>query len=103
MYAVIETGGKQYKVAKDQEIAIERLAAEPGAEISFESVLLVEGEEGVKVGSPHVAGAKVSGEVVAQSRAPKIIVFKKQRRKKYRRRAGHRQHQTVVKITDIVV
>ncbi len=102
MYAVIQTGGKQYRVAKDQNIAIERLTAEPGDEISFEAVLLVEGEDGVKVGSPLLEGAKVSGEVVAQSRTRKVIVFKKKRRQNYRRRAGHRQHQTVVRITDIV-
>jgi len=103
MYAVIETGGKQYRVAKDQTIAVERLAGEPGSAISFESVLLVEGEDGVKVGTPHLAGAKVSGEVVAQTRAPKILVFKKKRRTNYRRRAGHRQHQTMVKITEIAL
>lgn len=101
MYAVIETGGKQYRVAKDETIAVERLAGEPGDQVSFEAVLLVEGEEGVKVGAPHLAGAKVSGEVVAQTRAPKILVFKKKRRTNYRRRAGHRQHQTMVKITEI--
>ncbi|GAB5471263.1 MAG: 50S ribosomal protein L21 [Rhodospirillales bacterium] len=101
MYAVIETGGKQYRVAKDQEIAVERLSAEPGATVSFEQVLLVEGEDGVKVGAPLLEGAKVSGEVVAQSRTRKIIVFKKKRRQNYRRRAGHRQHQTVVRITGI--
>ncbi|MEO1190749.1 MAG: 50S ribosomal protein L21 [Pseudomonadota bacterium] len=101
MYAVIETGGKQYRVAKDQEIAVERLAAEPGAEVSFNQVLMIEGEDGVKVGAPLLDGAKVSGEVVAQSRTRKVIVFKKKRRQNYRRRAGHRQQQTVVKITGI--
>lgn len=103
MYAVIETGGKQYRVAKNQQIEVERLDAEPGSTVAFESVLLVEGEDGVKVGAPLLEGAKVSGEVVAQSRAPKILVFKKKRRTNYRRRAGHRQHQTVVRITDIAV
>ncbi len=102
MYAVIQTGGKQYRVAKDQNVAVERLAGEPGDEISFDAVLLVEGEDGVKVGSPLLEGAKVSGEVVAQSRTKKVIVFKKKRRQNYRRRAGHRQQQTVVRITDIV-
>ncbi len=102
MYAVIQTGGKQYRVAKDQKIAVERLAGEPGDQISFDAVLLVEGEDGVKVGAPLLEGAKVAGEVVEQSRTRKVIVFKKKRRQNYRRRNGHRQQQTVVRITDIV-
>ena len=101
MYAVIQSGGKQYKVARDQNVAVERLTAEPGQEVAFESVLMVEGEDGVKVGSPLLEGAKVTGEVVTQSRTRKVIVFKKKRRQNYRRRAGHRQQQTVVRITGI--
>ena len=101
MFAVIRTGGKQYKVAKDDVISVEKLAGEPGAAIEFAEVLMIgEGAE-VATGAPLLAGASVSATVVEQSRAPKIIVFKKQRRKNYRRKKGHRQHQTVLRITAI--
>ena len=102
MYAVFQTGGKQYKVAKDQMLTVEKLEAEPGVKLTFESVLMVGDEAATTIGAPFVAGAAVAAEVVEQNRAPKIIVFKKQRRKGYRRRKGHRQHQTVLKITDIL-
>jgi large subunit ribosomal protein L21 len=102
MYAVIQTGGKQYKVAKDEVLVVEKLEAEPGAKLTFESVLMVGDGTESTVGAPYVAGATVAAEVVEQSRAPKIIVFKKKRRKNYRRRKGHRQHQTVLRITDIL-
>ncbi len=101
MHAVIRTGGKQYRVAKNDVIRVERLDAEPGAEISLDEVLMVEGDRGVTVGAPLVAGATVKAEVVEQTRAAKIIVFKKKRRKNYRRKNGHRQDLTVLKITDI--
>ena len=101
MFAVIRTGGKQYKVAKDDVIAVEKLDGEPGAVIELGEVLMVgEGAE-VSAGAPFVAGASVSAELVEQRRADKIIVFKKQRRKNYRRKNGHRQHQTVLRITGI--
>jgi large subunit ribosomal protein L21 len=101
MFAVIRTGGKQYKVAKDDVIAVEKLAGDPGAVIELGEVLMVgEGAE-VSAGTPFVAGASVSAELVAQRRAPKIIVFKKKRRHNYRRKNGHRQHQTVLRITEI--
>ena len=102
MYAVFQTGGKQYKVAKDQMLTVEKLEAEPGVKLTFESVLMVGDEAATTIGAPFVAGAAVSAEVVEQNRAPKIIVFKKKRRKGYRRRKGHRQHQTVLRITDIL-
>ncbi len=102
MYAVFQTGGKQYKVAKDQMLTVEKLEAEPGVKLTFESVLRVGDETATTIGAPFVAGAAVAAEVVEQNRAPKIIVFKKQRRKGYRRRKGHRQHQTVLRITDIL-
>jgi large subunit ribosomal protein L21 len=102
MYAVFQTGGKQYKVAKDQMLTVEKLDAEPGVKLTFESVLMVGDEAATTIGAPFVAGAAVAAEVVEQNRAPKIIVFKKQRRKNYRRRKGHRQHQTVLRITDIL-
>jgi len=101
MFAVIRTGGKQYKVAQDDVISVEKLAGEPGAAIELAEVLMIgEGAE-VATGTPLLEGALVSATVVGQSRAPKIIVFKKQRRKNYRRKKGHRQHQTVLRITAI--
>ena len=101
MFAVIRTGGKQYKVAKDDVISVEKLAGEPGAAIELAEVLMIgEGAE-VATGTPLLEGALVSATVVEQSRTPKIIVFKKQRRKNYRRKKGHRQHQTVLRITAI--
>jgi large subunit ribosomal protein L21 len=101
MFAVIRTGGKQYRVAPNDLVTVEKLAAEPGEEIEFGEVLMLgEGAE-VATGTPLVAGATVSAEVVAQNRAPKIIVFKKKRRHNYRRKKGHRQHQTVLRITAI--
>jgi large subunit ribosomal protein L21 len=102
MYAVIKTGGKQYRVAADDVLTIERLEGEAGAKIEFSNVLLVGSGDGVKVGAPTVDGAKVVGEVVAQTRGPKLIAFKKRRRKNSRRKRGHRQDLTKVRITDIV-
>ena len=103
MYAVIKTGGKQYRVAADQVVTIERIAGETGAEVEFTEVLMLGGGSGeVKVGIPAVAGAKVVGEVVEHNRASKVIAFKKRRRKNSRRKRGHRQHQTVVRIKEIV-
>ncbi|MBE8190615.1 MAG: 50S ribosomal protein L21 [Alphaproteobacteria bacterium] len=101
-YAVIRTGGKQYRVAKDDVIAVERIPAENGAKINFDEVLLV-GEEGKapKIGAPVVAGAKVIGEVLDQAKGDKVDVIKFRRRKNYRRVKGHRQDQTWVKITNI--
>jgi large subunit ribosomal protein L21 len=103
MYAVIKTGGKQYRVAADEKLTIEKVAGETGAEVVFTDVLMVGGEgAAAKIGSPAVAGAKVVAEVVEQGRAPKVIAFKKRRRKNSRRKRGHRQHQTVVRIKEIV-
>jgi large subunit ribosomal protein L21 len=101
MFAVIRTGGKQYRVAPDDIVTVEKLAAEPGDAIEFDEVLMLgEGAE-VATGTPLVAGATVGAEVVEQNRAPKIIVFKKKRRHNYRRKKGHRQYQTVLRITAI--
>lgn len=97
MFAVIKTGGKQYKVAKDDVLTIEKLDGEPGSKITFEDVLMVDG----KVGTPTVAGASVSAEILRQGRGEKILVFKKKRRHNYRRTNGHRQYLTTVRITDI--
>jgi large subunit ribosomal protein L21 len=101
MFAVIRTGGKQYKVAPDDIIAVEKLAGEPGTTIELAEVLMVGDGADVKAGTPLLAGASVSAELVAQRRADKIIVFKKKRRHNYRRKNGHRQHQTVLRITEI--
>ncbi|MDF1536996.1 MAG: 50S ribosomal protein L21 [bacterium] len=101
MYAVIQTGGKQYRVNQGDIIKVEKLAADVGSKVDFDHVLLVgEGPE-VKVGSPTVAGAMVSGTVVEQDRHRKIIVFKMKRRKGYRRKQGHRQDYTGVRIETI--
>jgi large subunit ribosomal protein L21 len=100
MYAVIHTGGKQYKVAPGEHLRIEKIAGDKGAKVSFDKVLLV-GGDAVKVGKPYVAGAKVNAEIVVQDRAKKIIVFKLRRRKNYRRKYGHRQPFTEIKITGI--
>jgi large subunit ribosomal protein L21 len=104
MYAVIRTGGKQYRVASGQVIKIERLDGEVGSTIAFDQVLMVGNEQGEpQIGAPLVDGAQVTAEVLEQGKAPKVIVFKKKRRKNYRRRRGHRQLQTVVRIRDIAV
>ena len=101
MFAVIKTGGKQYKVAKDDIIIVEKLDAETGKKVSFDDVLMCGAGADVTVGEPMVKGAKVSGEVIEQRKGDKVIVFKKKRRQTYRRKKGHRQNETVVKITDI--
>ncbi|HKS89694.1 MAG TPA: 50S ribosomal protein L21 [Stellaceae bacterium] len=101
MFAVIRTGGKQYKVAPDEVIAVEKLDGEAGATIELGEVLMVGDGDQVSAGTPLLAGASVTAELVEQRRAKKIIVFKKQRRKNYRRKNGHRQHQTVLRITEI--
>ena len=102
MYAVIRTGGKQYRVTAGDLIAIEKLTGEPGSTITFDDVLMVGDGDKRDVGAPKLAGAAVAAEVIEQARGDKIIVFKKKRRKGYRRTKGHRQDLTVVRITDIV-
>jgi large subunit ribosomal protein L21 len=102
MYAVIKTGGKQYRVSADDVLNIERLAGEANANIEFADVLMVGSGDSVKVGTPTVAGAKVVAEVVEQTRGPKVIAFKKRRRKSSRRKRGHRQDLTKIRITEIV-
>ncbi len=101
MFAVIRTGGKQYKVAVGDVVFVEKLEAEAGASVTLDDVLMVVDGAKVSVGSPTLAGASVQANVIAQDRAEKIIVFKKQRRTNYRRKKGHRQLITVLKITDI--
>jgi large subunit ribosomal protein L21 len=98
--AVIRTGGKQYRVAEGETLVVERLEGDPGTKVEFGEVLMLSGDT-VKVGKPIVAGAKVSGEIVEQGRGEKLTIFKFKRRKKYRRKMGHRQELTSVKITGI--
>ena len=102
MFAVIKTGGKQYRVTKDDMIVVETVAGEPGSTVRFEDVLMI-GDDGKapSVGTPFLEQAAVFAEVVQQTRGDKIIVFKKKRRKGYRRKHGHRQALTVLRITDI--
>lgn len=102
MYAVIKTGGKQYRVAKDDTVSVEKLAGEAGAVVEFLEVMMVAGEGEPLIGKPMIAGAKVMAEVVEQGRADKVIAFKKRRRKNSRRKRGHRQDLTTVKITGII-
>ena len=102
MYAVIKTGGKQYRVAEGELLTVERLPGEPGESVALDEVLMVGEGESAAVGSPTVAGASVAAEIVEQSRGEKVIVFKKKRRKGYRRRKGHRQDQTVLRIMEIL-
>jgi large subunit ribosomal protein L21 len=101
MFAVIQTGGKQYKVAKDDVIIVEKLDGEAGGKVTFDDVLMHGAGSDVKVGAPLVKGAKVTGEVLEQRKGNKVLVFKKKRRQTYRRKAGHRQLETVVRITGI--
>lgn len=102
MYAVVKTGGKQYRVAKDDVLKIERLPGEKGDIITLDEVLMVGEGASVTVGAPLVAGAAVAAEIVEQARGPKIVIFKKRRRQNYRRKKGHRQLLTVVRVTDIL-
>ena len=100
MFAVIRTGGKQYKVAKDDVIAIERLDGDAGAKITFGEVMMLGGDS-PKHGAPLISGASVTAEVVDQGKGEKVVAFKKRRRKNTHRKRGHRQHFTKVKITGI--
>ena len=101
MFAVIKTGGKQYRVAADDVIQVDKVGGDPGEIIQFGEVLLVGGEQ-VTLGAPTVAGASVAAEVLEQGRGPKIIAFKKRRRKNSRRKRGHRQEFTRVRVTEIL-
>jgi large subunit ribosomal protein L21 len=101
MFAVIKTGGKQYRVAADDKIKIEKVAGEPGDIIELGEVLVVGGDN-LTLGNPTVAGATVAAEIVAQGRNDKVIAFKKRRRKNSRRKRGHRQEFTLIRITEIL-
>lgn len=102
MYAIVKTGGKQYKVAAGDTLRVERIAGDKGSMVELTDVLMVTTDQEVKVGKPTVAGAKVVGEIVEQDRAKKILVFKSKRRKSSRKMIGHRQDYTALKIKEIV-
>ena len=101
MFAVIKTGGKQYRVAAEDKLKVEKVAGEPGEIIQFGEVLVVGGDN-VALGNPTVSGASVAAEVLDQGRGPKVIAFKKRRRKNSRRKRGHRQEFTLIRITEIL-
>jgi large subunit ribosomal protein L21 len=101
VYAVIETGGKQYRVAAGDVIEVERLPDDAGAQIEIDRVLMVAGDEGISIGAPVVDGARVTATVAEHFRGPKIIVFKMKPKKRYRRKMGHRQEMTRLKIDAI--
>ena len=101
MYALVKTGGKQYRVAKDDTILVERIAAEEGAEVILNDIVMLGDGDKVTIGAPTVDGAAVSATVVRQTRGPKIIIFRRKRRKNHRRTQGHRQDLTLLKINDI--
>ena len=102
MYAIIRTGGKQYRVQSGEQLRVEALPAEVGATVSIEEVLLVGNGEGVKIGAPFVSGAKVNATVVSHGRGEKLRIFKLRRRKHYQKTQGHRQAYTELRIDDIV-
>lgn len=101
MFAVIQTGGKQYRVAQNDVLAVERLTGEPGDKVEFDRVLMVAGDGEASVGAA-TEGARVTAEILEHGRGAKVLIFKKKRRKHHRRRGGHRQDHTVVKITEIL-
>ncbi|MET0840549.1 MAG: 50S ribosomal protein L21 [Methyloceanibacter sp.] len=102
MFAVIRTGGKQYRVAPNDIIKVEKIAGEPGDIVELAEVILLGGEGGPKTGSPTIAGAMVAAEVISQGRSEKVVVFKKKRRANYRRKKGQRQLLTALRITEIL-
>lgn len=101
MFAIIETGGKQYKVEKGMTLEIEKLEEEVGKTVTFDSVLLISDDSSTRVGTPVIEGASVTGKIVDQKKGEKIIVFKKKPKKRYERKQGHRQRLTMVEITGI--
>jgi large subunit ribosomal protein L21 len=103
MYAIVEIAGQQFKVEKERKVYVHRLEDAEGAELSFDQVLLVENEGNITVGSPVVNGAKVTAKVLAHVRGDKVIVFKKKKRKGYKKRNGHRQNFTQILIENIVL
>ena len=102
MYAVVKTGGKQYRVAKDDVLTVEKLDGDAGARVELSEVLAMDDGKGLTVGAPLVVGARVAAEVLEQKKGDKVVIFKKKRRKNYRRTKGHRQQLTVIRITDVL-
>lgn len=102
MYAVVKTGGKQYRVAKDDVLTVEKLDGDAGASLELGEVLAMDDGKGLTVGAPLVDGARVAATVLEQKKGDKVVIFKKKRRKNYRRTKGHRQQLTVIRITDIL-
>jgi large subunit ribosomal protein L21 len=101
MYAILETGGKQYRVASGDKLEIERIETEAGKDHTFDRVLLVNKDGAVRIGAPTVDGASVTAEVISHKRGDKVVVFKFKRRKGYRKKQGHRQELTLIRIKDI--
>ena len=101
MYAVIKTGGKQHKVSEGDVLAVEKVAGSTGDTVVFDDVLMVSKDSDVRIGTPVVAGAKVVAEIIAQTKAPKITIFKMKRRKGYHKKTGHRQPLTQMKVKEI--
>ena len=101
MYAIVQTGGKQYKVQPGDQVKVEKLNGEPGAKVSLEQVLAVTTAQGITVGKPYLEDAKVNATIVRTARDRKIIVFKKKRRKAFKKKQGHRQWYTLLKINEI--
>ena len=101
MYAVVKTGGQQFRVTKGDKLSIQKLDVEAGKTITLDEVMMINDGKSAKVGTPLVSGAKVTAKVVEQYRDEKVIIFKKKRRQNYRRTNGHRQHLTLIEITDI--
>lgn len=102
MYAIVEIAGKQFKVEKDQKVYVHRLDAEEGAQVEFNQIMLVDVDGAVKVGVPTVEGAKITAKVLSHLKGDKVIVFKKKRRKGYKKKNGHRQYLTQIQIEEIV-
>eukprot|EP01155_Anaeramoeba_flamelloides_P011493 Anaeramoba_flamelloidesa328422_32.p1 GENE.a328422_32~~a328422_32.p1 ORF type:complete len:105 (-),score=16.22 a328422_32:288-602(-) len=103
MYAVVDIAGQQFKVEKDRKIFVHRLSAEEGSSVEFEKVLLLDNEGDVKIGAPVLDGAKVTAKVLSHVKGDKVIVFKKKRRKGYKKKNGHRQQFSQIQIEDILV
>ncbi|MGD1840224.1 MAG: 50S ribosomal protein L21 [Thermonemataceae bacterium] len=102
MYAIVEIAGQQFKVQKDQYLYAHRIEGEEGADVTFEKVMLIDEEGSVTLGTPLIDGAQVKGKILSHEKGDKIIVFKKKRRKGYKKKNGHRQHFTKIQISDII-
>jgi len=102
-YAIVQTGGKQYKVSEGDILKVEKIDGEKGGLVSINDVLMVVDDQNIKIGQPNISGASVTGEIVSQGKAKKVIIFKSKRRKGYRKKQGHRQFYTALKIKEIKI